>query len=233
MGGALYLGYINLILGIFNLIPGFPLDGGRVLRGILWGTTHSLRRATRIAANIGRIIAFGFIIFGVYLLFTGNFINGIWIMFIGWFLENAASNQLQQQQIHEMLAGHKVQQAMNRNFVTITDNITLQNLLDEEILPSGRRSFVVEHGGEMVGLLTMHQIKETPAEDRERTTVRERMITMDQIRKVTPATELVDAMNDMDQAGVNQLPVMSDGTIVGVLSREDLISYLKTLRELD
>jgi Zn-dependent protease/CBS domain-containing protein len=230
---TMYLAYINLILGIFNLIPGFPLDGGRVLRGILWGTTKSLRRATLIAANVGRGIAFLFIIFGVYLLFTGNFINGIWIMFIGWFLESAASSQLQQQQIHELLAGHKVSQAMNRNFVTIPENITLQNLLDEHIITSGRRSFIVERGDEMVGLLTIHQIRETPAEKRSGMTVGQAMITMDKTKKVTPSTELVDAMSEMDDAGVNQMPVMSDGTIVGVLSREDLISYLKTLRELD
>lgn len=231
--GTLYLAYINLILGIFNLIPGFPLDGGRVLRGIIWGATKSLRRATRIAANVGRVIAFGFIIFGVYLLFTGNFINGIWIMFIGWFLESAASSQLQQQQIHELLAGQKVSQAMSRDFATIPENITLQNLLDEHIITSGRRSFIVERGEQMVGLLTIHQIRETPPEERAQTTVGQTMIPMDQIRKVTPATELVEAMNEMDQAGVNQMPVMSDGTIVGVLSREDLLSYLKTLRELD
>ena len=101
---AKYLAYINGALGLFNLIPGFPLDGGRVFRAIIWGITHNLRKATLIAGNVGRLIAFIFILVGVWQIFTGNFGNGLWIAFIGWFLESAASSQIQQQTIHDLLA---------------------------------------------------------------------------------------------------------------------------------
>jgi Zn-dependent protease len=106
-----YLAYINITLGLFNLVPGFPLDGGGVLRAIVWGVTHNMHRATLIAANVGRIIAYFFIFFGVWQIMGGNFINGMWIAFIGWFLESAARGQVQQLALHDILAGHKVSQA--------------------------------------------------------------------------------------------------------------------------
>src|SRR5512135_1821411 len=117
---AKYLAYINGTLALFNLIPGFPLDGGRVFRAIVWGTTHSLRRATLVAANVGRFVAFLFILLGVWQMFIGNFGNGLWIAFIGWFLESAASSQLQQQTIHDLLAGHRVSDAMRRDYTAVS-----------------------------------------------------------------------------------------------------------------
>jgi Zn-dependent protease len=114
--GFKYLAYINLVLAIFNLIPGFPLDGGRVFRAILWGSTHSLRKATRIAAMVGQVVAFGFILLGFWQILTGNLGNGIWIAFIGWFLQSAAVSELRSQQLHDLLSGHQVMQAMNHNF---------------------------------------------------------------------------------------------------------------------
>lgn len=113
---AKYLAYINGVLGLFNLIPGFPLDGGRVFRAIVWGVTDNLRRATIIAGNVGRFIGYLFIAFGVWLMFGGNFINGLWIAFIGWFLESAAVSQIQQQRVHGLLAGHRVTEVMSRSY---------------------------------------------------------------------------------------------------------------------
>jgi hypothetical protein len=113
---AKYLAYINGTLALFNLIPGFPLDGGRVFRAMVWGITHSLRRATLVAANIGRAIAFLFIIAGVWQVLTGNFGNGLWIAFIGWFLESAASAQVQQQMVHDLLADHRVSEVMSHAY---------------------------------------------------------------------------------------------------------------------
>ncbi len=111
---ARYLALINGSLALFNLIPGFPLDGGRIFRALVWGITHNLRRATWIAANIGRVIAFLFIAFGIWQIFSGD-LGGLWIAFIGWFLQGAASSQLQQQTIQGLLAGHAVSEAMNRS----------------------------------------------------------------------------------------------------------------------
>ena len=156
---AKYLAYINGSLALFNLVPGFPLDGGRVFRAIVWGVTHSLRRATLIAAGLGRGIAYLFILAGVWQMFSGDFGNGLWISFIGWFLENAAVAQVWRQRIHDRLAGHSVSQAMSGDYAAIPAGTTLQELVDCHILGSGRRSFVVERGDKVVGLLTLHNIK--------------------------------------------------------------------------
>jgi Zn-dependent protease/CBS domain-containing protein len=227
-----YLVYINLALGLFNLIPGFPLDGGGVLRAIIWGASGNMRRATLIAANVGRFIAYLFIFFGVWQMLGGNFMNGLWIAFIGWFLESAARGQVQQLALHDMLAGHKVSQAMNRQYAAIPADTTLQRLVDDHILGSGRRSFVVKRSDVVIGLLTIHHLKGIPRSDWPTMKAAQAMIPAEQMKRVRPDTELWAALEEMDRDGVNQLPVMVDGQIQGMLSREDVIGYLRTLREL-
>lgn len=227
-----YLVIINLFLGLFNLIPGFPLDGGGIFMAIVWRLTNNVRRATIIAANVGRFIAYLFIIVGVYFAFTGNFINGIWIAFIGWFLESAASGQVRQQKIQELLAGHQVKEAMSLAYTTVLADSSLQELVDEHILGQGRRSFLVERGDQVIGLLTLHNIKETPRDQWGTIRAYQVMISLDNLKTIRPETELWSAIEEMDRDGVNQLPVMIDGRIEGMLSREDVISYLRTLQEL-
>jgi len=227
-----YLIYINVALGLFNLIPGFPLDGGGVLRAIVWGVTHNIRKATLIAANVGRLIAYLFIFFGVWQMFGGNFINGLWIAFIGWFLESAAKGQVQQLALQNVLAGHKVSQAMNQQYTAIPADTTLQRLVDDHILGSGRRSFVVKRDEAAIGLLTLHHFKEIPRSDWPTMTTAQAMVPLEQTKRLRPDEELWAALEEMDRDGVNQLPVMVDGKIQGMLSREDVISYLRTLREL-
>ncbi|MGC8780489.1 MAG: site-2 protease family protein [Anaerolineae bacterium] len=229
---AKYLAYINGTLALFNLIPGFPLDGGRVFRAAVWGTTGSLRRATVIAGNIGRLIGYLFIFFGVWQVLGGNFTNGLWIAFIGWFLESAAVAQVQQQRLQELLAGHKVSQAMSRNYVAVHAGTTLQQMVDEHILGSGRRSFVVQEDGKALGLLTLHHLKGIPRDQWPTITAAQAMIPLDQLKRARPDMELWAAIEEMDRDGVNQLPVMADGQIQGMLTREDVISYLRTLQEL-
>jgi Zn-dependent protease/CBS domain-containing protein len=230
---AKYLAYINGVLGLFNLIPGFPLDGGRVFRAIIWGATHNLRRATTIAGNVGRLIGFLFIFVGVWQMLSGSLINGLWIAFIGWFLESAAVAQIQQQRIQGLLTGHRVSEVMGRNYTAVSAKTTLQQMVDHHILGSGRRSFIVEDGDKVVGLLTLHHIKEVPREDWDLTTAAQAMTPLAELKLIRPETEMWVAVQEMDRDGVNQLPVMSNGHIDGMLSREDIISYLRTLQELD
>ena len=227
-----YLVYINIVLGLFNLIPGFPLDGGGVFRAVVWGITHNLRRATLTAANLGRFIAYVFIGVGVWQMLTGNLLNGMWIAFIGWFLESAAKGQVQQLAVHDILAGHKVSQAMNRHYTAIPADTTLQRLVDDHILGSGLRIFVVKRSNEAVGLLTLHHVKEIPRSEWATTTSAQAMIPMEQTKRVQPDAELSAALEQMDRDGVNQLPVMTDGHIQGMLSREDVITFLRTLQEM-
>jgi len=228
---AKYLAYINGTLGLFNLIPGFPLDGGRVFRAIIWGATHSLRRATLIAASVGRFIAYLFILFGVWQIFSGNIGNGIWIAFIGWFLESAASSQIQQQTIHDLLKGHLVQDTMRRNYTEILPYTTLEQLINQHILGSGQRSLVVKQDDRVVGLLTLHNIKTIPAAQWPTTTAVQVMIPFEKMKWIAPEAELSDALGEMDRDGVNQLPVMVGDQIQGVLGRDDVISFLRTLNE--
>lgn len=226
-----YLAYINGTLGLFNLIPGFPLDGGRVFRAIVWGTSGDFRKATRIASGVGRVIAYLFILVGVYFIFSGNFAGGIWIAFIGWFLESAAQSQVQQLAVRDLLAGRKVYQAMSQNYTIISPTITLQSLADTHILGEGRRFFIVQDEYDMRGILTLQTIREIPRERWPSTTAEQAVIRAGDMQWVRPDSELWDALERMDQNGVNQLPVIQDNQIAGLLTRENVISFLRTLQE--
>jgi CBS domain-containing protein len=228
-----YLAYINVALALFNLIPGFPLDGGRVFRAIVWGLTNSLRRATVIAGTVGRFIGFLFILFGVYQVITGSFINGLWIGFIGWFLENAATTQVQQQRVHDMLAGRRVSQAMSTGYASVPPELTLQELVDRHVLGSGQRSFVVQEGDKVDGLLTLHDIKELPRVEWPTTTAFQAMIPLARVKRLRPDEGLWAAIEEMNHDGVNQLPVMTNGHIEGMLRRQDIVSYLRNLQDLE
>jgi Zn-dependent protease/CBS domain-containing protein len=225
---AKYLAHINGTLVLFNLIPGFPLDGGRVFRAVVWSITHSLRRATLIAASMGRLVAFLFILFGVWQVFIGNLANGLWIAFIGWFLESAASSQVQHQVLHDSLAGNRVSDMMSRNYAILPAETTLQQVVDWHILGSGQRSFVVTQGDSVIGLLTPQRVRATPREAWPVTTAAQAMIPAAQVRPVRPDDELLTAVEEMEVDQVNQLPVVRDGHILGILSRDDILGYLRT-----
>jgi Zn-dependent protease len=226
-----YLAYINASLALFNLIPGFPLDGGRVFRAVVWGFTHSLRRATLIAASLGRFIAYLMIILGVWQMVTGNFGNGLWIAFIGWFLENAAASRISQQNIQDLLANHRVSDAMRRDYTVVSPGTSLEQLVNEYILGSARRSLIVGQNEQVLGLLTLHGIKNTPRADWPFTTAAQAMIPAEQMKRIRPEAELAAALGEMDRDGVNQLPVMTGSQIQGLLGRDDVIGLLRTLGE--
>ena len=231
-----YLAYINGALVIFNLIPGFPLDGGRVFRAIVWGISRDFRLSTIIAGSVGRFIGFLFIFAGVWqVLFTHNLANGLWIAFIGWFLESAAGSQIAQvqyQALESVVAGRKATDAMNRSYEQVPANMTLQQVVDSHILGTGQRSFVVSDAGRLAGLLTLHRIKDVPRVDWPTTIVAEAMIPAAQVKRIGPDAGLWTALSEMDADGVNQLPVMVDGRVLGMLTREGVIGFLRTIQEL-
>jgi Zn-dependent protease/CBS domain-containing protein len=229
---AKYLALINGLLGLFNLIPGFPLDGGRVFRAIVWGWIGDFRRATMIAASVGRFFGFFFIMIGVWIALKGNLFNGLWIAFIGWFLESAAGAQVQQQLVQSLLAGHKVSEAIGNSCSRISTDTALQTLIDQEILSHGRRCFLVTRNDQVIGLLTLHSIKEIPQASWATTTAAEAMIPVDKLSTVAPNAELSTALERMGRDGMNQLPVMQGNDFVGMLSREDVVHYLQTLQQL-
>jgi Zn-dependent protease len=229
---ARYLAYINLALALFNLIPGFPLDGGRGLRAIVWGLTGDFQRATRIAASVGRGFAFVFIFVGMWQVFGGNFAGGLWIIFIGWFLESAAVAQTQQVELQDLLGGHTVAEAMSRELTAVPADVTLQQLVDQHILTSGRRSFLVQRDEAVLGLLTLHHVVQIPRAQWGATTAAQAMIPTGRMRSARPDTELRAALEAMVRDGVSQLPVMVADHAVGVLRREDILNFLRAARQL-
>jgi len=232
LGLAKYLACINIALVLFNLIPGYPLDGGRVFRAIVWAITGNMRRATFIAANVGRFFAFMLIFVGAWQMFTGNFGGGIWVAFIGWFLDNAASAQVQQEMFQGLLAGHKVSQAMSTHCPVVSADLTLQELVDDHILTSGQRCYLVRRGEDTVGLMTLHRLKEVPRTEWKRTSAAQVMLPLEKLKLTSPDAELSAALQKMDRDGVNQLPVIKDQHVTGMLSREDILTFLRTIREL-
>jgi Zn-dependent protease len=229
---AKYLAYINGTLALFNLIPGFPLDGGRVFRAVVWAISHSFQKATTIAATVGRVVAFLFILVGVWQMFTGNLGNGLWIAFVGWFLESAAHAQLSQQYLHNLLTGHTVAQVMSRSYAIIPASLSLQQLADEQILIAGRRFFVVEEGGRPAGLLTVSEMNKFPRQEWSQIRAHQAMIPIDKLPSLAPETSLSEAFEDMQRAGIGQLPVITQGEVQGILSQDNVMSFLRTLQEL-
>lgn len=232
---AKYLALLNFVLGIFNLVPGFPLDGGRVFRSIVWGATKDFRRASAIATVTGRFFGYFFIFYGVWQAIGGNVFNGLWIAFIGWFLESAAGSQGQQQVVKDLLGSHKVSEVMNQDFARISGDVTLQELVDKNVLGQGRRSFVVGNGNGSTGLVTLSTIKHVPRSAWPTTTAAQVMIPLEKTVSIDPSAQLWTALEKMGRDGVNQLPVRSgDGSngIVGMLSRDDLVHYLGALQAL-
>jgi hypothetical protein len=190
-----------------------------------------MRRSTLIAANVGRFFAFLLIFIGVWQMFNGNFGGGLWIAFIGWFLDNAASVQIGQVVFQGLLTGHPVSQAMSTQYAIIPEDLTLQRLVDERILGTAQRNFLVERGDKTVGLVTLHRIKEVPRDQWADTRAAQIMLPLEQLKCVDPNTELASALEMMDRNGFNQMPVVLDRHIVGMLSREDVITFLRTLLE--
>ena len=228
---AKYLALINGLLGLFNLIPGFPLDGGRVFRAIVWGVNKNFRRATVIAASTGRFFGFLFIVWGVWQILTGRVADGLWIAFIGWFLESAAGAQVQQQMVQGLLVGHKVSEAMGEVCAHVPGNTPLQDLVDQQILSHGQRCFLVDQGDREVGLLTLHNLKEVPRSSWTTTTAAQAMTPIEKLSRIDANAELWTAFEKMGRDGINQMPVMRGSELVGMLSRSDVLRYLQTLQQ--
>lgn len=228
----LWLGYINLTLALFNLIPGYPLDGGRVLRALIWWKTGNADRSTQSAAKVGQVVAYLFIAFGIFRFFGGAGIGGLWITFIGWFLLQAARESYLQVGLAHAFEGVRVADVMTRDCPTVDGWLNVQNFVDQELLRTGRRCFFVMDKGEVTGLVTPHEIKQIDRAKWPLTTVRDIMRPLDDLRSVTPEMPLSNALESMSRYDLNQLPVISDHHLEGVLSRAQVLGYLQTHVEL-
>lgn len=229
----MWLGYINIALAVFNMIPGFPLDGGRVLRAIVWWITGDAVRSTRIASVVGQVVAFGFIMLGVWRFFSGAGFGGLWLAFIGWFLLDAARASGAQVEVTERLRGVTVGDVMTRQFPVVDANTNLETFVHEHMLPTAQRFFVVEEQGQPAGIVTLHEVK---AVDRRRwpyTTVGDVMRLLKGLQTVAPDRPLGEALEVMGREDVNQIPVVQQGRLTGILSRSHILRVLQTRAELD
>ena len=233
MAMLLWLGYINLTLAAFNLLPGYPLDGGRVLRALIWWKTGDADRSTEIAAKVGQVVAFGFIGFGIVRFFGGAGVGGLWMAFIGWFLLQAARESYMQVGLAHALKGVKVADVMSHDCPTIDGWLNVQNFVDQELLRTGQRCFiVVDKSGQIEGLITPHEIKQIDRAKWPYMTLHDVMRPLSDLRAVTPDVPLTAALESMTRDNLNQLPVISNGHLEGVLSRAQVLSYLQTHAEL-
>ena len=228
----MWLGVINLGLAMFNMIPGFPLDGGRVLRGILWWITGNARRATTIAARVGQIIAFLMIIYGVIRFFAGAGINGIWLAFIGWFLLSASRESYAQMVVSDSLRGLRVADVMSGEYTTIDANVNLQTFAEEHLMRSGRKFFVVTVNENPEGIITLNEINEIPRARWPYTTVGDVMRPLNRTRTVAPNTPVTEALEMMASQDLNQLPVVSGGVLAGLISRSHILQLIQTRAQL-
>jgi Zn-dependent protease/predicted transcriptional regulator len=228
-----WIGYINVTLAVFNMIPGFPLDGGRVLRAVLWWRQGNLLGATRTAARIGEIVAVGLIVLGVVRFFLGAGIGGLWLAFVGWFLLNAARDNHHQLEAVEALRGLTVDDVMARDCPPVATHTHLREFVEDYVIRTGRRCFIVrDDEGDSVGLVTPDEVKEIPHRRWAFTTVADVMRPLDELSAISADAPAADALQTMLREGVRQVPVVRSGRLEGIVSRGHLLSAAATRAEL-
>jgi len=237
MLGALstHLYETNFLLAAFNLLPGFPLDGGRIFRAMVWGATKDYARATRVAGASGKIIAYGMIIFGVWSAINGRW-GGIWLGFIGWFLLNAAQASVAQVTIRETLSGLRAADVMTRDVPTVPGNTSLEEY-SNEVLRTGRRIHIVTMDDRLVGLMNVAALNRVPRDEWGCNSVQAMMVPRESILWASPEEPLQRLLERLIAADVNQMPVVSHGeegtaNIIGMVTREAILRVIQTRSEL-
>jgi Zn-dependent protease/CBS domain-containing protein len=228
-----YLAAINALLAVFNLLPAFPLDGGRILRSILWGVKQDLSWATRISAGIGSAFAILLIFLGILSMLRGNLIGGIWWFLIGLFLRGAAQMSYQQLMVRRALEGEHISRFMTRNPVTVPPTITVAELVENYLLHHHYKMFPVVDDGRIIGCVTTRDVKAIPKEKWGAKSVGEIAEGCPPEIFITPETDAVKALAIMNQTGLSRLLVAEDQKLVGILTLKDLLAFLSLKVELE
>ena len=231
VAGSTSLWEINVMLALFNLVPGFPLDGGRVLRGIAWGITGDFTRATKIASYAGRFFAYVMIFIGVWWAFNGNVVSGIWTAFIGWFLLSAARESYTQLAVRNTLTGVRAGDIMTQDVPTVERNISVDDYV-HDVLRTGRRCHVVTGAGRPVGLVTLAAARAVPRDEWANTSIQAVMVPFDRAHCATPDEPALGVLQRMQTEDINQMPVVADGAIVGMIARDTILHVLQTRLQL-
>jgi Zn-dependent protease/CBS domain-containing protein len=231
-GILLYLGTVNIALGVFNILPGFPLDGGRVLRSIAWRRTGSFRQATTIASRVGELFGYMLLMIGVFVLLAGYIIDGVWMLFIGWFLLNAAKAEAQNMQLESILGKLRARDVMHSEFETVRPGLSLQEVVDDHMLARGERAVVVSHGDGVLGILTVGDVRRVPRDEWASTPVQGVMTPRDKVTTVAAETKAIDVLRLVSEKRLHQIPVLADGRMVGMVTRRELLDRLQLAESL-
>ena len=229
------LGYgalINAILGAFNLLPAFPLDGGRVFRGSIWARSGNLVGATRTATRISEALSLLMMLGGFVLIIVGDFVDGIWIVVLGWFIKSGAETSLRQTLIGETLGGVTVRDIMTKNVSTVPPDITVEQLVSEYFLVHRHGGYPVVQDGNILGLVTLQSVRAIPREMRSSTRVEQAMAHGEPMITVKSTLSALDAMHRMARERVGRLLVVEDGQLLGIVTRGDLMRTIQTREEL-
>jgi CBS domain-containing protein len=228
-----WLAVINVALAAFNLIPGFPLDGGRVFRSLLWRFSGNYKRSTQIATRLGQGVAYAFILGGILIIFLlHDWLSGLWIAFIGWFLQSTASMSYRQAQWREALHGLTASQLMTSDYIVVPPSITIKQLVQEHALPKGHHLFLVTEGERLRGILTLQNIKSVPQSKWDMTLVEKIMVPASRLKVASPDQDGLSVAEQMDENEINQMPVASEGRVIGLVTRDNLLRFLRTRAEL-
>src|SRR5271170_5824761 len=233
---ALWLASMNKWLALFNLLPGFPLDGGRICRAIIWGATKNFSKATRVAGGSGRLIAYAMILLGGFGVFRGVIVPGLWSVFIGFFLLNAAQESVAQAAIRETLSGLRAADVMSHEVPTVGRAISLEDY-GAEVLRTGRRCHLVITDDRLVGMMNVHTLNSVPRDEWAHNSVQAVMIPRERILWATPDEPLLGLLERLLSADINQMPIVSgsgDGAaqIIGMVSRDSILRVMQTRTEL-
>jgi Zn-dependent protease/CBS domain-containing protein len=225
------LAMINLAIGIFNLIPGFPLDGGRVLRSVFWAQNRSLVNATRAASTVGTVVAYGIMGLGVAAFFFLSPITGIWLFLIGSFLRSAAAESYEQVFVDRMLRGVPASAVARHDYVSVPPDMMLSQLVDENVLSGPERCFPVVVAGELLGLITLHDIRKVPREEWPTTSVYKAMTPFSRLRTVTNRDDLPKVLAQLGGGEINQVPLVEGKQLLGLIHRADVLRYIQVRQE--
>ena len=221
-----YLAQINFFIGVFNLIPGFPMDGGRVLRSVIWRRKRDYFYATQKASSVGRIIALFFIFFGLFSIFTGG-PGGLWLMLIGWFLYSAAQASYQQSTLQETLSGIKVKDIMVTDLKTLSPSITIDKAVDDYFLRYGYGGFPVLDDGKFLGFVTLKEVKGVPREDWGKTKVSEVAVPHEKRWEVSLSDDVMKALELMIKEDKGRIVVTEGERIIGLITRNGIAQYMQ------
>ncbi len=232
---AVWLWQTNAALALFNLLPGFPLDGGRIFRAIVWGVTKDFSRATKVAGTSGKVVAYGLIVFGAWYAMRGQWTSGLWLAFIGWFLLNAAQESVAQVAIREALGGLHAADVMSHEVPTVPRNMSLEEY-GQEVARTGRRCHLVTTEDRLVGMINVHALNSVARDEWGHMSVQGVMIPREKVLWARPEEPLLGLLERLVSADVNQMPVVSDAEndgahIIGMITRDSILRVMQARSE--